>query len=181
MTNYVQPNDSLTGDLDDQRQEHLQLLLWVSAPLAFMLFALDLNNNLHGISASVCLFGAVAAAAILRQFRANNAAIWVYIFGILLIPVAQANLYGPSLHTAVLVLLPVILCSLLRDRDAVVLTAAATILAVGAMVALQSNFVTAVNFLLLPGLICVVLTMVIYVTEGNVMEMVHWAMDVQGK
>ena len=181
MTENVQPYDNLSGDLDDQRQQHLQLLLWVTGVLAFPLLGLDLNSNTHSFPASLFLIGAVIASAVLRRIGANNAAIWTYILGILLIPIAQTNVYGPSLNTAVVVVLPVILCSLLRDRNAVLYTAAATVLSVSGVMWLKTDLNTALNFMLLPGLVCIVLAIVVYLTEGNIMEMVHWAMDIQVK
>ncbi len=181
MTKDIQSQDSISGDLDDTRQEHLQLLMTVTGLLALPMLALDLHGNVPGIPISVILLAVVGAVKLLRNIHASRAASLVYIVGLVLVPIMQINVYGPTSNAALLIFLPVIICGLLFDRNGVCYTAEATLAAVFLTSCLKTDFPTTLNFILLPGFMCAVLTVTLYLNEGSIMDMVYWAMDVQRK
>jgi len=178
MTETTQPYD-IKIDLDDQLHNYLRVLLWLTLYLAILLFVVA---TMTGDSLPwVCLAGTMVITYALDHFRFKNAAAWVYILGIVTLPVGYIALYGPNPTSALLLVLPIVLCSLVRDRNAMVKVTAVSLCATAIAVLLHTNLGATLSFMIVPSFVCVVVAAAMYVNEHNIMEIMYWSLDIQRK
>jgi len=157
------------------------MLLWVSGVLAILMVGFDLNSTQRFMPNTLVLIATVLGTIGLQRIQARAAASWAFIVGMIALPIAHASVYGPVTSSALLTLLPLMIVSLLRDRNTLAYAAALTIGGVFVALWLNVGFGATLSFMLLPAFIGSILTLIVYLTEVNVMEMIYWSMDIQSK
>jgi signal transduction histidine kinase/ActR/RegA family two-component response regulator len=181
MTQTAQTFD-VTGDLNDQRQELFQIVLWLTGFVGVPLFALELNTNQSkGLPPSLALVAPLVLTIIILRFQLKSVAIWVYLAGLMLFPAIQISTNGPTITGALLLVIPVIISSLLQNRRTVFFVMGLSVLAALVVTKSQLDFLPTINYLLVPTFICLVVALVNFANEISIMEMVYWAMDIQHK
>jgi signal transduction histidine kinase/ActR/RegA family two-component response regulator len=184
MSDMAQPYQltNITEDLNDDRDAHLRYLIWGMAFFGVILFTLWLMSA-QSVPAPFWITCFLAAgAAYLAQHVSRNLAGWVYLLGLLAMPIIQLNYFGqPNAATAILVVLPVIASIAFADRHQVAWVAGLSIISVFGVTWWKTDIGTALLFIALPGFVSCVLALVNYANEITITDMVFWAMDVQAK
>src|SRR5262245_25104264 len=107
MTDNVRPYN-IRGEIDNERRQFFFIVTLITGIIIGPLFALEIaaNHSSNTLPVSLWLLVPFILTLILRQKQLEGAATWVYLIGLVLMPTAQVNIYGPDTASAFLFLLP---------------------------------------------------------------------------
>jgi len=175
----IPPTYEIESDLEDERLDRFRLLL--NACLLILPFAYGLSF-LHadgGVWLWPVLFALVLALHLFVR-RAQRASAWVFVTASAAVPI-YFLMDASTINAATLILLPVIVASLILDRDAVLWTGIA-IFTVACVVIMHQYGISQVWAVLpVPAILCVFLIVAIYWMQQSFLDVVHWATDLQQK
>ncbi|MCC6615547.1 MAG: response regulator [Anaerolineae bacterium] len=176
----ITPSYEIEDDLADERLERFRMLLNASLLATPFVYGLSFLFVEGGIGLYPLLF---ALTIVLHLFvgRARQVCAWIFVLAAASVPLYSLWTEGPGTHAAVLILLPVIAASLILDRDAVLWTGIAIVVAACAVVIHRYGLSTVWVVMPQPVILCLLLVVAIYWMQQSFLDVVHWATDLQQK
>ncbi len=177
---------NIQGDLSDQKQVNLKLLLYVTLGLSLFGGALvvtiaQLQINSQDLQAWLCLEAVLGLTFLCRRFKREDIAARLYVFGLMAALVVTMLGHPASTVLFFLMLIPIAITGLLMDAQAVIqVTVLACILILGVTTA-ELGLFQALPLTITPMLVYVAVGLAVYATARNMIETVYWAVDLQQK
>jgi signal transduction histidine kinase/CheY-like chemotaxis protein len=170
----------ITADLEDMAKDRFQFLLWGGIYIFWLSLTIAFTRGLMDVPLWVWSAAILGITFVLKHFNFRLAA-WLYIVGISVIPVWQITLYGPNLTSSCLFLVPIIMSSLTQNRYATGWVAGINIVAVFLATLIKTDLGIALSATIMPSFVGALITVANFAIENSIMDMVHWAVDIQAK
>src|SRR5258708_443790 len=168
-------------DLADQRREYLQILLYVTAFLAVLTFAITTVASINITAVWFCLGPTLIITHIFVKRGSVTLAAWVFLIG-LTVAFAIAMLQtGVSMALYLAMLVPLVISTLIVANESVLWLAGLNVILIYAIAFWHTDWHTAIGLTAAPAVFSFILGEVLYVKDINVLDMVHWATDIQTK
>ena len=171
----------ISYDLADQRREYLQYLIYITAFLAFLIFAIGAVTGATYPIMWVSLASCLIVSHTLNKRGHTSKASWVLLLGLVATLALAMILSGATTFLFFAFLVPVAVSTLIISHDNVLWLAAIETAVIYLIATAQSDWHTAIGMIGAPTIINFVLAAVLYIKEINVLDMIHWATDIQTK
>jgi signal transduction histidine kinase len=174
----------ITPDIDDTRRAYLGTFLLIALIGGIPIFALStVLNPQSGINLPVWItyFGSLILSSTLRNHNQTKRSAWIFLLGILASLMIQIITRGPNTNVFILMFIPTALSGLLLDRQEIGPVTAISVFGMVISTSIATTFVQTLTSTLVYVVVNSCIAALLYVREGDIMEMVYWAIDIQQK
>jgi signal transduction histidine kinase/ActR/RegA family two-component response regulator len=175
-------NYDIRNDLADQRQNYLQYLLFITAFLALLVFAISAVTSSVSVPVWAVLAPSLFISNLLRKKTSHlSQAAWLYLVGLVAaIGIAMFE-NGSSSALYFLMLVPIAVSTLIIDHENVLWLAGIITCLMYGLALRHADWLSAIGLIAAPAAVSFVVAIILYLKDINVLDMVHWATDIQRK